>query len=157
MDGALQLTRWFYVDGSLTVQKPEYKDLVNGAGADPSAVNGNQIIREPKLFGNIRPTVSFDTGGNHVEMYGRYEYTSKRYVDFFNSTALPAYGEFGAGVTITRGSWQFQVVGDNLTDAHGLTEGNTRTDTLAGQGTKDAVYARPIFGRSARFVLSKSW
>ena len=157
MDGALQVTRWFAVDGSLTVQDPHYSHLQNSAGADPSKVDGNQIIREPKIFGNIRPTASFDTGGNHIEVYGTYEYTGKRYVDFFNNTALPAFGTFGVGMTATRGTWQFQVVGDNVTNAHGLTEGNTRTDTLSGQGSADAIYGRPIFGRSFRFVLSKSW
>jgi hypothetical protein len=60
-------------------------------------------------------------------------------------------------MTATRGTWQFQVVGDNVTNAHGLTEGNTRTDALSGQGSADAIYGRPIFGRSFRFVLSKAW
>jgi iron complex outermembrane recepter protein len=157
MDGALQITRALSLAGSLTVQDPEYSNLQNSAGADPNAVNGNQIIREPKIFGNIRPTVSFDVAGNHVEAYGAYEYTGKRYVDFFNKTALPAFGTFAMGMTATRGTWQFQVVGNNITNAHGLTEGNTRTDMLSGQGTADAIYGRPIFGRSVRFVLNKSW
>lgn len=156
-DGSLQVTSFFNIAGSLTVQDPHYSNLTNTTGADPSQVNGNQIIREPKVFGNIRPNITWSDGPNRVDLYGTYSYTSRRYVDFFNQTALPAYGEFGAGVTYTRGTWQFQIVGDNLTNAHGLTEGNTRTDTLAGQGTKDAIYGRPIFGRSARFVLSKSW
>jgi iron complex outermembrane recepter protein len=156
-DGVLGLTSWLSLNGSLTVQDPYYSNLTNTSGADPTQVNGNQIIREPKIFGNIRPTFSFDAGGNHVEFYGRYEYTGKRYVDFFNQTALPAYGTFGVGATATRGTWQFQVVGDNLTNAHGLTEGNTRTDTLAGQGTANAIYGRPIFGRNFRFVVGKSW
>jgi iron complex outermembrane receptor protein len=156
-DGALTLTRSFSLYGSLTVQDPQYANLTNTAGADPSQVNGKQIIREPKVFGNIRPSFSFDADGNHIEVYGRYEYTGKRYVDFFNRTALPAYGTFGIGATATRGTWQFQVVGDNLTNAHGLTEGNTRTDTLAGQGTANAIYGRPIFGRNFRFVVGKSW
>jgi len=156
-DGALHLSSWLSLAGSLTVQDPHYSNLLNTSGADPSQVNGNQIIREPKVFGNIRPTVSFDAGGNKIELYGTYEYTSKRYVDFFNSTELPSYGTFDAGVTLTRNDWQFQVVGDNITNAHGLTEGNTRTDNLSGQGTKVAVYGRPIFGRSFRFIVSKSW
>ena len=50
-----------------------------------------------------------------------------------------------------------QVVGDNIFNAKGLTEGNTRTDQLSGQGTADAIYGRPIFGRNVRLVVSKSW
>jgi outer membrane receptor protein involved in Fe transport len=145
------------MDGSLTVQDPQYKSLVNTAGADPSQVEGNQIIRESKIFGNIRPNFTFETGMGSVELYGRYEYTGKRYVDFFNNTALPSYGAYSAGVTLTNGNWRVQAIGDNLTNAHGLTEGNTRTDTLSGQGSREAIYGRPIFGRSFRFVVSKSW
>lgn len=157
MDGALRLANWFSIDGSLTVQDPQYKSLVNAAGADPSQVEGKQIIREAKIFGNIRPNFTFETGMGSVELYGRYEYTGKRYVDFFNNTALPSYGAYSAGVTLTNGAWRVQAVGDNLTNAHGLTEGNTRTDTLSGQGSREAIYGRPIFGRSFRFVVSKSW
>ncbi|WP_343615677.1 TonB-dependent receptor [Novosphingobium sp.] len=157
MDGALHIAGGLSVAGSLTVQSPKYQNLTNTSGADPSQVNGRQIIREPKLFGNIRPNYAFDMGGNHVEVYGTYSYTSKRYVDFFNQTALPAYGMFGVGLTATRGTWQFQAVGDNITNAHGLTEGNTRTDILSGQGTANAIYGRPLFGRNFRFILSKSW
>jgi outer membrane receptor protein involved in Fe transport len=157
MDGSLRLADWFAVNGSLTLQDPQYKSLLNSTGADPSQVEGNQIIREPKVFGNIRPNFTIETGGSSIDIYGSYEYTGKRYVDFFNNTALPSYGEFGAGVTLTHGDWRLQAVGDNLTNAHGLTEGNTRTDTLSGQGSKEAIYGRPIFGRSFRFVISKSW
>ena len=60
-------------------------------------------------------------------------------------------------MTLTRDTWQMQVVGDNLFNAKGLTEGNTRTDQLSGQGTADAIYGRPIFGRNVRLVVSKSW
>ena len=70
---------------------------------------------------------------------------------------MPAYHSIGAGFSVTQGDWRLQIVGDNLTNAKGITEGNTRTDALAGQGTKEAIYGRPVFGRSARLVLSKAW
>ncbi|MGZ6003684.1 MAG: TonB-dependent receptor domain-containing protein [Caulobacteraceae bacterium] len=156
-DGALRTTDWFSLAGSLTVSDPKYADLANNAGANPAAVNGKQIIREPKIYGNIRPTFNFKLGADPIEVYGVYGYTGKRFVDFFNQTALPAYGTFGAGFTLSHDSWKLQVVGDNLADAHGLTEGNTRTDTLSGQGSAVAIYGRPIFGRNFRLVISKSW
>lgn len=156
-DGALYLSERFTINGSLTVQDPQYKDFVNATGADPSKVVGNQIIREPKVFGNIRPNYNFNAGDYLVGLYGSYAYTGKRYVDFFEATELPAYHSLGAGVSVSRGNWKLQVVGDNLSNAQGLTEGNTRTDTLSGQGSKDAIYGRPVFGRSFRMVLSKAW
>jgi outer membrane receptor protein involved in Fe transport len=157
VDGAIVPVPWFFVSGSFTYQDPKYKNLENSAGADPSAVNGKQIIREPKVFGNVRPTFSFDAGGSQVEIYGRYEYVGRRYVDLFNNTRLPSYNTFGLGGTLTYNGFQFQVVGDNIFNNKGLTEGNPRTDQLDGQTSRDAIYGRPIFGRSVRFIVSKSW
>jgi hypothetical protein len=69
---------------------------------------------------------------------------------------LPAYGYFSLGVIAERGNWRFQIAGDNITNAHGFTEGNTAGDRF-GQGTPTAIFGRPLFGRSVRFVLSRSW
>lgn len=158
IDGRIAPTRWFDLTGSVTWADPEYRNLENSSGADPSAVNGNQIIREPKFFGNVRPAVHFPVGGEgEVEIAGRYEWVGRRYVDLFNLTALPAYQTFGASASISWGPWRAQVVGDNLTNARGLTEGNPRTDQLAGQGATDAIYGRPLFGRNFRLILSRSW
>lgn len=157
MDGSIHIGPWFSIDGSVTIQDPQYNKLANSSGADPSAVNGNQIIREPKAFGNIRPTLDFDLGDDRLQLYARYDYTGKRYVDLFNQTALPSFGSLSLGAIYTRGAWDMQLVGDNVTNEEGLTEGNTRTDTLSGQGTRNAIYGRPVFGRSVRFIVSKSW
>ncbi|WP_200934894.1 MULTISPECIES: TonB-dependent receptor [unclassified Sphingopyxis] len=157
IDGRIKPVSWFELAGSVTWADPQYRNLANTSGADPTAVNGNQIIREAKFFGNVRPSVRFPVGGGEVEIAGRYEWVGRRYVDLFNLTALPAYQTFGASASASFGNWRFQVVGDNLTNAKGLTEGNPRTDQLAGQGASDAIYGRPLFGRSFRFILSRSW
>jgi iron complex outermembrane recepter protein len=156
-DGHVKVNRFFSIDASVTVQDPQYKNLSSGTSADLSIVEGKQIIRDPKIYGHVRPTFDFDVAGNHASLYGSYEFVGRRFVDASNNTALPAYGTFGAGLIVTRNKWLFQVVADNLTNAKGLTEGNTRTDTISGQGTADAVYGRPIFGRNFRVILSKSW
>jgi outer membrane receptor protein involved in Fe transport len=156
-DGRLALTDWFSLNGALTISDPKYKNFQSSTGADPEQAEGNQIVRQPKIYGNIRPSFDFETGGTDISLYGRYTYMGKRFVDLYNNTALPAYGTVGAGVTARRGSWQMQIVGDNLFNAHGLTEGNTRTDSLSGQGSAEAIYGRPIFGRNFRLVIGKSW
>ncbi|EJU11445.1 TonB-dependent receptor-like protein [Sphingomonas sp. LH128] len=156
-DGAWSVTPWFTLNGALTVSDPKYKNFQSSTGADPEQAEGNQIVRQPKVYGNIRPSFDFTTGDTDVSIYGRYTYMGKRFVDLYNNTALPAYGTVGAGVTVKHGTWQLQVVGDNLFNAHGLTEGNTRTDSLAGQGSAEAIYGRPIFGRNFRLVIGKSW
>ncbi len=157
VDGRVAPTRWFTLDGSVTWQNPKYANLQNNSGADPSSVNGNQIIREAKFFGNVRPSFNFDLGEQKLSGFGRFEWVGRRYVDLFNRTAMPGYQTLGAGASIDWGAWHFQVVGDNLTNAKGLTEGNTRTDQFAGQGTSEAIYGRPLFGRNFRFILSRSW
>ncbi|MES1984295.1 MAG: TonB-dependent receptor [Pseudomonadota bacterium] len=157
IDGKIAPVRWFELAGSVTYSDAQYRNLQNSSGADPSAVNGNQIIREPKFFGNVRPSVRFPVGGSEVEIAGRYEWVGRRYVDLFNLTALPAYQTVSASASVSYGNWRFQVAGDNLTNAKGLTEGNPRTDQLAGQGASDAIYGRPVFGRNFRFILSRSW
>jgi outer membrane receptor protein involved in Fe transport len=157
VDGQIAPVRWFTLTGSVTRQQPEYKNLVNNSGADPSAVEGNQIIREAKFFGNLRPAFNFAVGEAELELFGRFDWVGKRYVDLFNRTAMPGYETLGAGVAVTYADWRVQVVGDNLTNAKGLTEGNTRTDQFAGQGTAEAIYGRPLFGRNFRLILSRSW
>lgn len=156
-DGLLQMFGPLSLAGSFTYQNPKYLDFTSSTGVDGSRANGKRILREPKIYFNLRPSVDFTAGENRISLYGRYDYSSKRYVDFFNQTALPAYGYFGIGATARRGAWQLQVAGDNITNARGLTEGNTAGDRLSGQGTAEAIFGRPIFGRSVRFILSRKW
>ncbi|KAF1013419.1 MAG: Colicin I receptor [Stenotrophomonas maltophilia] len=157
LDGMLRATDWFSVSGAVTVSDPQYKDLQNDSGADPAAVNGKQIVREPKLYGNLRPAFNFAYGDNQFETWLRYDFVGKGYVDLFNQTALPAYQTLGLGVSWKRGNWGAQLVSDNLTNEKALTEGNTRTDALAGQGSAEAIYGRPLFGRNFRLMVSQSW
>ncbi|KQN01024.1 TonB-dependent receptor [Sphingomonas sp. Leaf25] len=155
-DGQLRLAGPFSLAGSVTFQNPRYLNFSSNTGADGSRASGKQIIREPKLFLNVRPTVDFDVSGAAVSVYGRYDYVSRRYTDFFNSTALPAYGAFGLGATASSGDWQVQLVGDNITNAHGFTEGNTAGDRF-GQGVPTAIFGRPLFGRNLRLIVSRKW
>lgn len=155
-DGQLRLTGPFSLAGSVTFQDPRYLNFSSNTGADGSRASGKQIIREPKLFLNVRPTIDLDVGGAAVSVYGRYDYVGRRYTDFFNSTALPAYGAFGLGGTVSNGDWQVQIVGDNITNAHGFTEGNTAGDRF-GQGVPTAIFGRPLFGRNFRLIVSRKW
>ncbi|ESQ83639.1 hypothetical protein ABENE_20215 [Asticcacaulis benevestitus DSM 16100 = ATCC BAA-896] len=158
IDGQWRPSKMFSISGSLTVSRPEYRDFASTTGASASAILGKQIVREPKIMGHIEPTFDFDLGSEtNLEAYVGYEYVGERFVDVLNTTALPAYGTVRAGATFTHADWKLQLVGDNLTNAKGLTEGNTRTDTLSGQGTPTAIYGRPLFGRSFRVIASRKW
>ncbi len=158
IDGLWRPVPMFSLAGTLTLDDPQYRNFASVTGASAAAILGKQIVREPRVFGRIEPTVTFDLGeGSTLEAYAGYEYVGRRFVDVLNTTALPAYGTYKAGAIYTRGDWRVQVVGENLTNAKGLTEGNTRTDTLSGQGAPTAIYGRPLFGRSFRLILSRQW
>ncbi|WP_226638542.1 TonB-dependent receptor [Novosphingobium profundi] len=156
-DGAFKPVPWFTLNAALTVSDPQYKNFQNTNGADPELAEGKQITRQPKVYGNIRPSFDFTAGETDISVYGRYTYQSKRYVDIYNNTALPSFGTVGAGVTVRHGRWSAQVVGDNLFNEKGLTEGNTRTDSISGQGSSEAIYGRPIFGRNVRLIVGVEW
>jgi outer membrane receptor protein involved in Fe transport len=157
-DGLVHIGEPFSVAGQVTVSSPEYQNFSSVTGASSAAIHGKQIVREPKILATVRPTYETHIGGdNTLQAYASYSYVGQRYVDVLNTTALPAYDDVGAGVILTHGNWKLQVVGDNLFDAHGLTEGNTRTDSLSGQGTPVAVYGRPVLGRNVRFIIGLKW
>jgi iron complex outermembrane recepter protein len=163
-DGNLQIgdllhgARGLSLFASVTVSSPEYRNFSSVTGASAAAILGKQIVREPKIYGHVGPAFDTKLGSDmDLRLYATYEYVGKRYVDVLNTTELPSFGTLGAGAILTRGEWQVQVVGDNLTDAHGLTEGNVRSDELGGQGTPTAIYGRPLFGRSFRVMITKKW
>ncbi|WP_314376284.1 TonB-dependent receptor domain-containing protein [Sphingomonas paucimobilis] len=157
IDATLRPAPWFQLASAFTFSDPTIGNLFNETGASAAAVEGNQLIRQPKNYGNIRPTFTFHSGDATIATYLRWNYVGRRYVDLFNRTQLPSYNTLAAGITMSRSGWEAQIVGDNITNARGLTEGNTRTDTLSGQGTPTAIYGRPLFGRNVRLVLTKRW
>ncbi|UAJ08908.1 TonB-dependent receptor domain-containing protein [Glacieibacterium megasporae] len=112
-------------------------------------INGKRAERIPSYQARITPAYEFKLPGLLTTIYGTYEAVGKRYSDLANIQPLPAYATFSAGILATRGPVTIQVAADNLTNSHGLTEGNPRF--LAGPGTALPV-VRPIFGRSFRFT-----
>lgn len=145
--------------GSLTLQNPRYKDLAVLATGQPiPGVEGNQIRRFPKVLASFSPTVDFTAFGHRAKFYPTLSYHGKKFVDSNNTTRLPAYTTLDASVVVELDrNLRLQVMGSNLTNEVGLTEGNPRTDLLVGQGTSDAIYARPLFGRALRMSLTYSW
>jgi outer membrane receptor protein involved in Fe transport len=158
-EGTWRVVPRLELTGSLTLQNPRYESLADlSTGQAIPGVEGNQIRRFPKVFGSFTPTLDVDLFGYRSKGYATLSYQGKRYVDSNNSTRLPAYTTLDAGLIVDLDSHlRLQVAGSNLTNEIGLTEGNPRTDALVGQGTSDAIYARPIFGRTLRLSLTYSW
>ena len=145
--------------GNLTLQNPRYKNLtVLTTGETLPGVEGKQVRRFPKVLGSVTPTVDLTAFGRQAKAYTTLSYHGKKYVDSNNTTQLPAYTTVDAGIIVDLDrKLRLQLMGSNLSNEIGLTEGNPRTDALVGQGTSTAIYARPIFGRTFRMSLTYSW
>jgi iron complex outermembrane recepter protein len=151
--------RLFELSGSLTLQKPTFQNLAPlGAGPAIGGINGNQVERIAEVLGSVTPAVNLHLLGYSTKLYLTVYSQGRRFVDAANRTALPAYTTLDAGALFEAGhGLRLQLIGTNLTNTIGLTEGNPRVDILQGQGTSTAIYARPIFGRLFRASLTYSW
>lgn len=151
--------RFFSIAGTATAQDPQTQSLMNArTGVAYQGLSGKQVARIPRYIFTATPTINVDIGGRPIELSALVYHMGRRYVDYTNVTALPAFTTIDLNLlaSITeRIDVQAHVA--NLTGTVGLTEGNPRTDQLGGQGTSEAVYGRPIFGRIATVSLSYRW
>src|SRR5213082_452867 len=85
-----------------------------------------------------------------------YEYIGKRFQDESNLTPLPSYWDLGAGIDARVGeSWEFRLLGSNLTNEIGLTEGNAR---FGGNTVQNNVgMGRSIVGREVNLTAKYVW
>ena len=115
--------------------------------------DGKKAQRIPSYQVRFTPTYTARiTDKSDITLYGTYEAIGKRYSDLANTQLLPAYATLSAGLRAKVGGYMLQISGDNLTDSHGLTEGNPRfTSTDPNAALPDV---RPIFGRSYRVSVS---
>lgn len=117
------------------------------------ANEGNRAQRQPEWQVRITPSYDFHLGGllpnlgGEVSgtLYGTFTAIGDRFSDNANLQSLDGYEKLDAGLILYMGNLSFQVVGDNLTESEGLTEGDPRSLL--------AVNARPILGRSVKFSV----
>jgi iron complex outermembrane receptor protein len=147
----------FTLDGAATYSPAKSGNMVSAAGNQSLTTEGKMPIRQPKAWGNIRPAIHFAVADWQASAYARFNFTGRRYVDLQNATALPAYQTLALGTSASKGGTNLQLMVDNATNAKGLTEGNPRADAVAGQGSADAIYGRPLFGRNIRLTLTQEW
>lgn len=148
-----------------TYQQPEYNDFEftedsNGDGViDPDSesfnFSGNQVRRIPELLLGSRVSYDFYLGDIGARLYTQVQRVGDRFVDAANRTVLPSYTTLGAGIIVDLpNGLTLGVVGHNLTDEVGITEGNPRSGQITGQGAQEVQFGRPIFGRSFNFTAS---
>ena len=120
------------------------------------AISGNQLARLPKYQFRVTPgdTQEFSWGTLSEQL--TYEYIGKRFQDESNLTPLPAYWDLAAGIDARVGeSWEFRLLGSNLTNEIGLTEGNAR---FGGNTVQNNVgMGRSIVGREVNLTVKYFW
>lgn len=107
---------------------------------------GNQVLRQPKWQVRIAPSYDVEIGSLTATLYGAVQLVGKRYGDNANTVELEGFEKIDAGVLVRADSGLFfQLHADNLTDSHGITEGDPRNPA--------APNGRPILGRSVKFSV----
>tara|TARA_R110002167_G_scaffold138515_1_gene325724 strand:+ start:9676 stop:12147 length:2472 start_codon:yes stop_codon:yes gene_type:complete len=135
---------------NVTYTEPELSDLKSlNDNISAVAPDGNRIRRQPKEYGYLSADYFFNVLDADATATIRYNYVGERFVDYKNSTVLPAYHTINFVANLNWDEWTLQVSVDNLTNEIGVTEGNPRGDIVSGQGTPEVNYGRSIFGRSA--------
>jgi hypothetical protein len=118
--------------------------------------NGNQLARLPNAQVRVTPsdTQSFSWGTLTEEVI--YEHIGQRYQDNTGLLPLHNYYDLGAGIDARIGeSWELRLLGSNLTNQIGLTEGNAR---FGGNTVQNNVgMGRSIEGREVNITAKYFW
>jgi outer membrane receptor protein involved in Fe transport len=119
-------------------------------------INGSQLVRLPKYQFRVTPsdTQLFPWGTLTEEV--TYEYIGQRFQDETNQTPLHSYWDLAAGIDARVGEkWEVRLLGSNLTNEFGLTEGNAR---FGGNTVVNNVgMGRAIQGREVNLTVKYFW
>jgi outer membrane receptor protein involved in Fe transport len=119
-------------------------------------INGNQLARLPKYQARVTPSdTQLFSWGTLTEQL-TYENIGRRFQDDTSLTPLPSYYDLGAGIDAHVGDkWEFRLLGSNLTNQLGLTEGNAR---FGGNTVQNNVgFGRSIVGREVNGTIKYFW
>jgi outer membrane receptor protein involved in Fe transport len=119
-------------------------------------INGNQLARLPKFQVRVTPSDTQSFGWGTVTEQITYENIGRRFQDAGGLTPLPSYYDLAAGIDAHVGeSWEFRLLGTNLTNQLGLTEGNAR---FGGNTVQNNVgFGRSIVGREVNGTIKYFW
>jgi outer membrane receptor protein involved in Fe transport len=110
------------------------------------AINGVQLARLPKFQVRVSPSDTQNMSWGTLTEFVNYEHIGQHYQDNTGLNPLGSYYDLGAGVVANVGeNWMFRVLGSNLTNQFGLTEGNARVEGNAVQN--NVGFGRSIVGR----------
>jgi len=109
-------------------------------------INGVQLARLPKFQYRITPSDTQDMSWGTLTEFMTYEHIGQHYQDSTGLNPLGSYYDLAAGIVAKVGErWQFRLLGSNITNQIGLTEGNAR---IGGNAVQNGVgFGRSILGR----------
>lgn len=159
LEGTWRPTASLQITGSLTAQDPRISGADTFTGLSGNSLVDNEIPRVPKLTWSLQPSYRFQLGQVDTRLYATWFGIGRRFQDFTNASVLPSYRTLDVGVHMQLDSnVSLQVLGSNLTDSHGLTEGNARAPGVSGDLVRaDATVGRPLFGRNVVASLQWEW
>ena len=120
------------------------------------AINGNQLARLPKFQYRLTPSDTQSFGWGTLTEQLTYESIGRRFQDESNLTPLPSYYDLAFGVDAMIGEhFELRVLGSNVTNQLGLTEGNAR---FGGNTVQNNVgFGRSILGREINVTAKYYW
>lgn len=115
-------------------------------------INGQPLARTPKLRISVTPSDMQTLGWGTLTEFVTYEHVGQHYQDGTGLNPLGTYYDLAAGIVATMGdNWQLRIMGSNLTNQIGLTEGNAR---FGGNAVQNSVgFGRSIVGREGSIQL----
>ncbi len=116
------------------------------------AINGVQLARLPKFQVRVTPSDTQTFNWGSLTEFVMYEHIGQHYQDSTGLNPLGSYYDLGAGIVANIGdNWQLRILGSNLTNQIGLTEGNARVEGNAVQN--NVGFGRSIVGREGNIEL----
>jgi outer membrane receptor protein involved in Fe transport len=116
------------------------------------SINGQPLARIPDLRVSVTPSDLQTFGWGTLSEFMTYEHVGQHYQDGTGLNPLGTYYDIAAGIVATIGdNWQLRLLGSNLTNQIGLTEGNAR---FGGNAVQNSVgFGRSIVGREGSIQL----
>jgi len=144
-------------------EKAHYKDFqgcffytdINGNQVCGS-IDGQQLARLPDMQVRVTPSdTQLFPWGTLTEQV-TYEHIGQHYQDNTGLLPLHSYYDLAAGIDARIGeSWELRLLGSNLTNQIGLTEGNAR---FGGNTVQNSVgFGRSILGREVNLTAKYFW
>jgi outer membrane receptor protein involved in Fe transport len=149
----LQAVRDFKIAVNAEYEKAHYKDFqgcffyqdITGKTVCGS-INGQQLARLPNFQIRVTPSDTQIFSWGSVTEYVTYEHVGQHYQDNTGLNPLGSYYDLAAGIVAEYGdNWEIRVMGSNLSNQIGLTEGNARFGGNTAQGGVN--FGRSILGR----------